>query len=136
MGFKTYYESVGYSIVDEGNRSVLTANTETFSNSKPLFVHSYIDKTFGSIPNLHLSEPFQQGECYSQLCITYMVSYVLGMLVRYCPTYWISLTQGDKGDSWWPTVNRAQQFVEESYPELVIELIDDIVKKAKDNGGT
>ena len=29
----------------------------------------------------------------------------------------------------WPTMNRAQQLVEQSYPELVAELIDDIVKE-------
>ena len=60
-----------------------------------------------------------------------MVSYVLGMLVRYYPTHWMSLTKGDKGDEWWPTINRAQQFVEQSFPELVIELISDVIKEAK-----
>ncbi len=129
--FRGYYESVGYSIVDEADYVILTANTETFSKNIPLFVHSYLHKTFGSIPALYITEPFQKDSRYSQLCITYMVSYVLGMLVRYYPTHWISLTQGEKGDEWWPTINRAQQFVEQSFPELVIELIEDIRKEAK-----
>lgn len=133
--FRGYYESAGYSVVDEADWVILTADFETFSRNIPLFIHSYIHKTFGSIPTLYISEPFQQNARYSQLCITYMVSYVLGMLVRYYPTHWISLTQGDKGDEWWPTINQAQQFVEESFPELVIELIGDVVKEAKDNRG-
>lgn len=131
--FRKYYESAGYSAVDEANWVILTADDQTFTKSIPLFIHSYIDKTFGSIPNLYISEPFSQNLCYSQLCITYMVSYVLGMLVRYYPTHWMSLTQGDKGDEWWPTINRAQHFVEQSFPELVIELIGDVIKEAKNN---
>lgn len=130
--FRKYYESAGYSAVDEANWVILKADDETFKKSIPLFIHSYINKTFGSIPSLYISEPFHQNLCYSQLCITYMVSYVLGMLVRYYPTHWMSLTQGDKGDEWWPTINRAQHFVEQSFPELVIELIGDFMKEAKE----
>jgi len=130
--FRSYYESVGYSLVDEANCVVLTADAETFRKNLPLFIHSYIHKMFGSIPTLYISEPFWSESRYSQLCITYMVSYFLGMLVRYYPTHWVSLTQGDKGDEWWPTVNRAQQFVEQSFPELVVELIGDVLKEAKE----
>jgi hypothetical protein len=40
------------------------------------------------------------------------------------------LLQGGKGDALWPTINRAQQIVEETYPELVVEMIRDILKKS------
>ena len=53
------------------------------------------------------------------------------MVVRYYPTQWMALIQSEKGDTWWPTINRAQHFVEVSYPELVIELIQDILDEAK-----
>jgi hypothetical protein len=43
----------------------------------------------------------------SQLSITYMIGFVLGMLARYFPTHWVSLAQGNKGDSLWPALNRA-----------------------------
>jgi hypothetical protein len=33
----------------------------------------------------------------------------------------------------WPTINRAQQFVEISYPELVTEMITDLLKEADQN---
>ena len=95
-----------------------------------MFMHGYIHKMFGEIPYLHAVEPFADGVRYSQLCITYLVSYVLGMLVRYYPTHWVSLIGGGKGDSMWPTINRAQQMVEQSYPELVAEM----VKDAMDHG--
>lgn len=131
--FKDVYESYGYSVTSSSGWSTLTSDAKTFKDQIPLFIHSYIHKTFGSIPSLHLSAPFSSGARYSQLSTTYMVSYILGMLVRYYPTHWMSLIQGEKGDTWWPTMNCAQQFVENSYPELVIELITDILKKCDPN---
>ena len=51
------------------------------------------------------------------------------MLVRYYPTHWTSLVQGENGDIYWPILNRAQNYVENIYPELVLELINDILGK-------
>lgn len=127
--FSSSYIDLGYTATTGGKSITLRCNSDIFKNNLPQFTHMYIGKLFGSIPSLFLAEPFQSGARYSQLCITFMISYVLGMLVRYYPTYWISLTQGDKGDSMWPTINRAQQMVEQSFPELVIELIRDTLKE-------
>ena len=127
--FKAVYEGLGYTTTSDSDWATLTCDANTLANNPPMFIHTYVHKTFGSIPSLYLTEPFPAGTRYSQLCITYMVSYILGMLVRYYPTHWISLIQGDKGDSLWPTMNRAQHLVEESFPELVTELISDILNE-------
>ncbi len=129
--FKDAYQNMGYKVETQEKWSTLTCDAETFEKNTPLFIHSYVQKTFGAIPNLHIAEPLQDSFAFSQLCITYMVAYYLGMLVRYYPTHWISLLQGDKGDGLWPTINRAQQFVEMTYPELVIEMIYDLLKENK-----
>ena len=124
---KPTYETLGYSVASEGDWCILTSSAEKFAKELPLFIHTYVHKAFGTIPQLFIAEPFPGDARYSQLCITYMTAYVLGMLVRYYPTHWMSLIQGDRGDSLWPTLNRAQHFVEESYPELVTELISDVL---------
>ena len=90
-------------------------------------MRAYIHKMFCSIPNIYLVEPFASGNKYLQLCITYMIGFVLGMLARYFPTHWVSLAQGNKGDALWPTLNRAQHIVEESFPELAAEMIEDVI---------
>ena len=127
--FKSVYENVGYAATcGKDGWCTVICDAETFAKELPMLIHTYVHKIFGSIPELFIAEPFSGGARYSQLCITYMVSYILGMLVRYYPTHWISLIQGDKGDVLWPTMNRAQHFVEHSYPELVAELINDVVK--------
>ena len=60
-----------------------------------------------------------------------MVSYILGMMVRYYPTHWMTLIQGGKGDRMWPTINRAQQSVEDSFPVLVSEFTNDVVANSQ-----
>lgn len=128
--FKGVYEGFGYAAMIEGDYTILSADFDTFDKELPMFVHTYVHKMFGSIPSLHLTEPFLGGARYSQLSLTHMTAYVLGMLARYFPTHWLALIQGDKGDIMWPTINRAQQFVEISYPELVAEMIVDILKES------
>ena len=125
--FKSAYEHYGYAIALEGDWCIVTCDSTQFIDQPPMFIHSYLHKMFGSIPVLYIAEPLPSGTRYSQLCVTYMVAYVLGMLVRYYPTLWIALTQGGKGDVLWPTVNRAQQLVEITYPELVAEFIEYVV---------
>jgi len=128
--FKDIYQNMGYKIETQEQWSIMTCDAETFGQNLPIFIHSYIHKSFEAIPNLYIAEPFHDQFAFSQLCITYIVAYYLGMLARYYPTHWMALLQGETGDVLWPTVNKAQQLVESSYPELVVEMIADILKES------
>lgn len=127
--FQNTYKDMGYQIDTQDQWSTLTCDALTFEQNLPLFIHSNVQKMFGAIPVLQIAEPFSRKFAYSQLCITYLTAYFLGMLARYFPTHWISLIQGEKGDALWPTINRAQHFVENSYPALVVEMIYDMMKE-------
>ncbi len=129
-GFKAFenaYVTAGYAIAESDHVSILTGDTNLFSKQTPQFMHAYVNKMFGAIPNLFLVSPMPGGNKYSQLCMTYMVAFVLGMLARYFPTHWVSLSQGDKGDALWPTLNQAHRVAAESFPELVAEMIEDVL---------
>ena len=115
------YGELGYAVAEDGEHRSVTCESSTALMEPPMFVHAYVQKMFGAIPNLRLAVPFRGGARFSQLCITYIMSYGLGMLVRYYPTQWIALINGGEGDLLWPTVNRAQQYVESVFPELVAE---------------
>ena len=117
------YRNLGYAIAIDDNRVLITCKSRTVSEQPPMFVHAYVQKALGIFPNLKLAVSFDGGVRFSQLCITYMMSYVLGMLVRYYPTHWIALINGSKGDLLRPTINRAQQHVENAFPELVAEYV-------------
>ncbi|MEQ1696161.1 MAG: YaaC family protein [Hyphomicrobiaceae bacterium] len=125
--FKSDYAAVGYNMQDAGELTIMTGSPDLMNEHTPQFAHTYVHKMFGAIPNLFLVAPMPTGNRYSQLCITYMVGYVLGMLARYFPTHWVALAQGEKGDALWPTLNQAHRIVEETFPELVAEMIEDIL---------
>ena len=122
------YSNLGYqfSIIDE-EITQMKCDFNNYIKKPPLLINTYIQKEFGWINDLYVIEPINKEYYYSQICITFLVSYFLGMLVRYYPTQWISLLQGNKGDILWPTLNRAHHYIENSYPELIMEMIQDIV---------
>jgi len=125
-GFEKAYSTIGYEAKEAGDLTTLLCSVE----SLPQFMHAYLHKVFDTIPSLYLVAPLPSGNRYSQLCITYMVGFVLGMLARYFPTHWVALSQGNKGDALWPTINRVHRIVEETFPELVAEMIEDIVAQS------
>ena len=135
--FKTFqdsYEALGFSAKYDGDWCDVRASKEVFSAKPPQFMHTYINKTFGSIPTLQIVKPFESGTRYSQLAVTYLLSYCLGMLARYFPTHWVSLFSADKGDRLWPVMNSAQKYIDTSYPELVVELIHHTLDKSEQFG--
>ncbi len=125
--FADRFTSLGYTTSQEASLVVIKADAATFSRNQPQFVHAYVKKTFGSIPGLYIAPPFGDSTRYSQLAMTYMLSYFLGMLTRYFPTQWVALASGAKGDEIWPAINAAQRYIESSFPELILELILDRV---------
>jgi hypothetical protein len=131
---KGYYSQRGYDVACDGEWCYVKADSETFSREVPQFMHSYVDKMFGTIPRIHLVKPFAGGARYSQLAITYMLSYCFGMLARYFPTHWIALLRGSKGDSLRPTINAGQEYIDVSFPELIIEFIQDTLDQKRKAG--
>lgn len=130
------YSKLGYTCKNSEDLTIFSAPPDISQINRPQFVHAYVDKMFGSIPRLYLAVPLSNGVRYSQLLITYMLSYFLGMLARYFPTHWISLIQGEKGDALWPAINRAHHYVDYAYPELVFELIVDTLEQRRLSGNS
>jgi len=64
-------------------------------------------------------EDFGNGDRLSELLRTFLLSYFLGMLVRYFPSRWIALLRNEKGDVAQPTLMAAINSVETDYPMLV-----------------
>lgn len=117
------YKKNGYQCISNGNSIKITCTSEQLNNYVPQFLHKYVQKVFGTIPSLYMVTPFEENVRFSEISIVFLMSYYLGMLVRYYPTHWISLIQGDNGDGYWPILNRAQNYVLQVFPELCMELI-------------
>lgn len=119
------YSNSGYSVTTSDKSAEIRATKETFGCHKPQFMHSYVHKTRGTIPRLYITTPFECRSRYSQLAVSFMLAYFLGMLARYFPTQWIALSSGTKGDELWPAINSAQKYIDHCFPELVLEFIKD-----------
>lgn len=119
------YKGHGFQCASKGNGSNITCTSEQLKNFVPQFLHKYVQKDFGTFPSLYLLAPFDDNMRLSEIAVAFLMSYYLGMLVRYYPTHWISLVQGDNGDEYWPVLNRAQNYVLQVFPELCMELIND-----------
>ncbi len=126
---QTIFERLGYNVKILNNNYELSCDYDFFANNLPQFLHKYVNKQFGAIPSLYIVESFDNKPCFSELSLAFLLSYYLGMLVRYYPTHWCALVQGEKGDIYWTVLNRAQNYVENVYPELVIEFLNDILKE-------
>lgn len=68
-------------------------------------------------------EDFPNGDRFSQLYRTYMISYILGMLVRYFPSKWTSLLRNEKGDAAMPLLVFAMNAVESDFPKGISEVL-------------
>ena len=119
------YGAIGYQVTSTNDSSfVVSCSSDILVKEPPIFVHTNRRKMADAVPYLMLASPFPNGGRISEMGIAYMISYVLGMLVRYFPTHWIALIHGRKGDELWPIVSQAQRFVETAFPELVAEYVD------------
>ena len=122
------YKKNSYQCTAANNSIIkLTCTSEQLNNYVPQFLHKYVHKVLGTIPSLCIVAPFEDNKRFSEIAVVFLLSYYLGMLVRYYPTHWISLIQGDNGDEYWPILNRAQNYVLQVFPELCVELINDRV---------
>lgn len=110
-----------------GERTVLTIDDAGLTKYFPHLLDTRVIRTMGGQPSPHLISKFSRDVWYSQLSVTYMVSFILGMLARYFTTHWSALMSGEKGDAIWPNINAAQTYVEAALPELVLEAISNSV---------
>ena len=128
------YRNIGYAIKEiDSSRYSFGCSIDLFALKPPYFFHSYIRKTFGCIPQLYIAVPLNCACYYCEMGICYLISYFMGMLSRYFPTHWVSLVNGGPGDRLWPIINRAQNYVESVFPELIVELIQDTLMDEKKN---
>lgn len=72
----------------------------------------YVVAKFGG--NITLSKPV----------VTYIISYYLGMMVRYFPTFWISMARHERNDAALPTLLEAVSYVEKRFPLMVADYLD------------
>ena len=110
---------------NQGNLKVIKGDFEHM----PMLINTFVNKTFDSIPSLFVAKVLDGFGEIAQIPLTYVHSYFLGMLCRYFPSHWMALTRGNIGDSVWPLIQSSMNYVEKSYPELIMEYIQEVTKQ-------
>ncbi|MBY6050030.1 YaaC family protein [Vannielia litorea] len=114
------YEELGYTRNSDVGSEKLSCSSDIFAKSPVQLLNSLVDLPF-PVPNLFLVEPLWGG--VSQICFTFKISFILGMLARYFPTHWMNLINGAKGDRHRSIIIKCQRVVEVTFPFLIEELI-------------
>lgn len=68
--------------------------------------------------------PYPTGVELSKISTAFLVSYALGMLVRYYPSHWMGILQNKRHNAALPTLLAALQYVEMGYPRLIVEFLE------------
>ncbi|MET3601757.1 YaaC family protein [Martelella mangrovi] len=121
-GFKCSEEDNPYD--DNSKISILRIDEAGFRACLPQILDTRVKRTMGNYPSPHLVSRFSKENWLSQISVTYITSYMLGMLARYFPTHWSALMGGEKGDGIWPDINAAQRYIEVALPELVLDAVN------------
>lgn len=67
---------------------------------------------------MYILENFDNGDKFSELLRTFLISYIIGMLVRYFPRQWVALLNNEKGDFAQPLLLAASRRIASDYPKL------------------
>ena len=59
----------------------------------------------------------------------YCLSFFLGMLSRYFPSYWVNVNKTEKGDCIYPLFLKSLDLISKEYPKLIAEFLDNPRKK-------
>jgi hypothetical protein len=72
---------------------------------------------------MFLLQDFSNGDRLSELLRTFLISYILGMLVRYFPARWIALLRNENGDMAQPVLMAAVNAIESDFPKLIADAL-------------
>ena len=94
----------------------------------PQFTQSINQDPF-EIGEVVISKIINENIYLNSLSQFYSLSFFLGMLSRYFPSYWINLNKTEKGDCIYPLFLKSLDIISKEYPKLIAEYLDNPRKK-------
>tara|TARA_R110000868_G_scaffold144960_1_gene364464 strand:- start:8686 stop:9690 length:1005 start_codon:yes stop_codon:yes gene_type:complete len=89
-----------------------------------IFLTQLFDGSFGNIGDVCIAKPISANCKLALLPSFYCVSYYLGMLVRYFPSVWMSLSSVKTGDAIFPLLSQLLCLIHDQYPVLILEFLN------------
>jgi hypothetical protein len=110
-------------ILQKEEESVIWFKADRNFNQLPIF-WDHRNATFGTIGSLVFVRSFPCTGEFSKPVATFILSYALGMLVRYFPSRWMSLVRNENGDECLPTILATIDFIESQFPQMILEFLE------------
>lgn len=125
----SFFNGTTFAFIREDATACVYGGKRAFSQM-PSLSDNYTS-VFGQIGELVIVKKFADGTELSKPVQMFMISYALGMLVRYFPSRWMSLLGGTAGDACLPTVLQSLDFIERYYPEVILSFFEDKLDTAE-----
>jgi hypothetical protein len=77
------------------------------------------------IGDLYVTRKLSNNFDISKIALTFCISYVTGMMARYYPAQWLSIIHNQRNDGALPTIYSALDFVESTYPRMVLDYLEE-----------
>nr|WP_315151206.1 YaaC family protein [uncultured Flavobacterium sp.] len=130
---KTLIEIEGLENVDEIFPEILFKNqtiTKTSNSTKitfecpapPHLTQKWVS-SFGVIGDPYVIPPFENLIFLNDISKMFAVSFIFGTISRYYPTTWNNITNGIKDDRVLPFAINLMDFLEEKYPQIIMDFI-------------
>ncbi len=106
----------------------ITENTSNFEIAIPVTyfpqLSQSINENIFGIGNVTLCRLIPDNIYLNSISQLYCLSFYLGMLSRYFPSYWINLNKTEKGDSIYPLLLKSIDLIIDDYPTLIYEFLE------------
>ncbi len=105
----------------------ITENPQNFQITLPKYLFPQlsqsINETIFGMGDIILSKVIKKNIYLNSISQLYCLSFYLGMLSRYFPSYWININKTDKGDSIYPLFLKSIEIISNEYPTLIYEFL-------------
>lgn len=114
--FNSFFSGTDFSFVGTEGRTVTYMGSDDVNNL-PIFL-DIENKNLLGIGDLCLLPLLPSDQGLSKPCFLFSVSFILGMIVRYYPTQWTALINGQQKDGLLPSIKAAIDRLEIEIPRL------------------
>lgn len=107
--------------IDDNNVVIRTKSGGTTSGILTDFVGDH----FAGIGDPYLARRYASDVRLGKIAQLFAISYILSMLVRYHPAFWMNLVYQRIGDAAVPTTFKAIDCIETLYPRIVVDFLEE-----------
>jgi hypothetical protein len=111
------------SLVPQDDTRYIVVNSPSGETSA--IITDVVHDTYHGIGGLVFAQPYDSNIQISKICQYFCTSYILSMLVRYHPSFWMDFMHQRVNDVALPTIFSAMEKLENLFPQLIIDFLEE-----------